>query len=282
MSRADISNFNWPTAAPGAQKFTLDLLSDMSEAKTVISATESTLQAPSAMQSADPSVQTIYVTVTSTSLHYRAANSSKASTIYQTKPLELYSALIPTKVRILVPEVTVASFNFYTSPADLSTPTFAEQISTKFKSGPTSNPSSPRTATSVSSQALSSPAIAGVTLGSVALIGVLIAIALYFYRHRNTKNHNEAEASNTGDILESKMQRARDLGRNRWSGRHTMASKERFEILKAKMAAKKVEAVVEENEDRCGEGSAVETLQVQYDRARRISGLAMHPPTPAS
>lgn len=78
------------------------------------------------------------------------------------------------------------------------------------------------------------------------------------------------------------MQRARDLGRNRWSGRHTMASKERFEILKAKMAAKKVEAVVEENEDRCGEGSAVETLQVQYDRARRISGLAMHPPTPAS
>ncbi|KAF2622303.1 hypothetical protein BU25DRAFT_463050 [Macroventuria anomochaeta] len=208
--------------------------------------------------------QTIHLTVTSTVLYTPAAHTPKASLF-----------------RTPVPEVTVASFDPYTPPADPVISVLAESTPIKSNSGPTPAPSFSLTNAPASSSALSS-AIAGVVLGSVAVVGIFIVLALYLHRRRKASTHKDTEAAKLEDRLNEKIARAQYLGQKRWSAHHTMARKGRFEKLRAKMAAKKDEAIVEEHGAAVVGEEAVEMPQVQYDQARRPSGLTMYPPTPKS
>lgn len=239
------------------------------------------------------SLQTVHATVTSTVLHDPTVATPAAPLIHQTKPLDLHAPVTPTKVRTPVPEVTVAAFELYTPSVDVPVSILAETAPTKSKSGPTPGSSSTKISTTepVENGDSVPHIVAGLLSGSAVLMFIFgWALLAWLARRRRRGEDRKANESAPVDmeaVLEFKRQRAHDLGMKRWSRRNTRASMERFKELQAnaaaKNAAKKADAIVEKVEGKVlVTGEEIQEPQVQYDRARRPSGLAMHPPTPVT
>lgn len=98
----------------------------------------------------------------------------------------------------------------------------------------------------------SATAIAGIVLSVAASIGIIFALALCLHRrHANkaaAKAQKDAETTTSAEMLEAKMQRARDLGMHRWSMSRTRANMQQFQILKAKQAAVMEQVISERSE----------------------------------
>lgn len=242
-------------------------------------------------------VRTVYVTDTSTILHTASAGISQALLIHQTQPLHLHASVPPTKIRTLVPEVAAISFSLYTLIADRPVSVLGEATLVKSNSGQTPTPAALLSETPISpSLTLSSSAIAGISLGAVALVGIFIGVALCLHRRRNLKT--SASSDNKEAAKQERITQARSLRQNTFRQdkfKHRcvsdiMQSKQRFENTKANMAAKnndkapkKEEEAREEDETFVitddGMFEMAEESHAEYDRSRRPSGLAMHPPT---
>ncbi|KAF9693328.1 hypothetical protein EKO04_008686 [Ascochyta lentis] len=263
MSQPNLPVFTWPIAAPGVQK-----------------------EPPRSFSASAKKI--VYVTVTSTILYTPTVDASKIPMIHQTQPLDLHASNIPSKIRASVPDVTVASFEFFTPPADVSVSMGGTVTPTKSNSGPTPDLSHSTVTPAPSPLALSPAAITGITIGFVAFIGILAALAVFFYRYRKApKSKADVETPKPRETLEEKVERAREYQRKRWSAHETAMNQERFNKLKAKLAAQRKDiAKVDETfviGDGEGDGNVEKKevpLKARLVAARRPSGLAMHPPSP--
>lgn len=303
MSQSRLSSFDWPTAAPGAPQVpALSFAASPSTPKVLLGIPDTmsksaliatTFHMPSITQSHNAIIvssteRTAFGTLTSAVV--RTVDASVAAKIHQTWPLDLHAPMIPTKVRTPVLEATTASFHLSTIIPNPFVPVLGNPTFAKSNPGPTPSPmSSDPEIRDASPRTLSPAAIAGVTLGLVAFLGILIALIFFLYRRRKAKKaQSDTEASKSKDTLAEKMERSRERRRKRWAPQETAMNKERFEKLKELLAAKNREAaknkasVVENLE---GEEDT-ETKEVQQKTrpgaGRRPSGLAMHPPTPVS
>lgn len=184
--------------------------------------------------------------------------------------MDLHAPSIPTETQSVLPDITVASFDLHTPPVG---PPISADV-TKSNFGPTQN----HDAASLSG--LSSTSIAGIALGAVAFIGVLIALALFAHRHRRAKKQTDTEILTSQEVLEAKMQRARDLGMQRRSVRMTMANKERLQTMKTNnVAATELDVTEFTRKDVVADGVENDGTTENIDQRRRRSGLAMHPPS---
>lgn len=277
MSQVHLSNFSWPTAVPGA----LDQpkgdgpvpSSCTDEAMTTVSVTivSKIYSITDAIFSAAD--KSVHVTMTSTIMQALHSDSSEVHSISPTLPHDAHAPILPSKTRKLVPDLTVASFELLNPTAD---PTIS-----LFAAATTSSSDSLVDDSASSLPSLSSSAIAGISLGAVALVCILTALAVYSYRSRKAKNTQpDAEAADPQDFLDERVERARDFRRKRWSAQQTRGSRKRFDKLKAALAEKKGEAIAEEVEaPAVADDQGMKTERMQHDRSRRPSGLAMHPPT---
>jgi hypothetical protein len=281
MSQMGLSNFNWPTAAPGAPDIPNLPLSPPPAHSTVAFMTAFTLSLVSlpADTVIPPSSKPVHVTVTSTVLQDPATGTPLVSLIQQTKPLDFIAPVRPTKIVDPVPEMTVEAFEFYTPSVDASISSLAEATPKKSNSGPTPNVSQLDTPTTFASHNMGSR-ITGIVVGAVAFV-LIIGLALAQWRaRRSAAKAKESAPVDMEAVLKQKRERAEYLGMQRRS-RRTRRSLERFQALRASVAsreaAKTKGPVVDEVE---GTTFEIQDPQVWHDRARRPSGLAMHPSTP--
>ncbi|KAF3041961.1 hypothetical protein E8E12_009061 [Didymella heteroderae] len=286
MSQADVSSFNWPTAASGATNVPMFTLDPVPARSTVPFMKASTVSWLPITQPAGTgilsSVKTVHTTVTSIVLEDPAAGFSTAWLIHQTKPLDFVAPLRPTKISNPAPEMTVAAFEFYTPTADASVADPADATPTKSKSGPTPAAYPSDTHTTFASNNFGAK-ITGIVVGSVVFV-FLVGLALTYWRARHrTAEANESVPVDMEAILEEKRKRAEYLGLQRWSSRSNPRSMDRFLELRAKMAANAA-AKKGDTEVKGAEGTILEIQnpQVRHDQARRPSGLEMHPPARAA
>jgi hypothetical protein len=233
------------------------------------------------------SAKTVYITITSTVLQDPAADASTASLIHQTKPLDFQAPVRPTKVHESVLEMGVAAFESYNPSVNPSVSALVEATPTKSSSGSTSGPSSSEkfSPESVRERDHVPQIVAGCIAGGVVLTFVILLLYLFWRRRRRAdsaaRKGEEPAPVDMETVLEEKRKRAEYLGMQRWSRRDTQASMDRYQALRAQLAAKSVakkeEPVVEEAE---GTTFEIQKPQIRPSRARRPSGLAMHPPTP--
>ena len=198
MSQADLSNFNWPTAAPGAPnipKFTLDPLPAISTVPFMEASTLPSISLPAGTEIRSP-VKTVHITVISTVLRDPAADTPATSLIHQTKPLDFIAPVRPTKIIRSVPEMTVEAFDFYTPSADASISILTEATPTKLNSGPTPDAAS-ADASDASDSHNAGAKIAGTFIG---LFFVLIVVPLVFQYWRNRRRAAKANQSAPVDM----------------------------------------------------------------------------------
>ncbi|KZM22703.1 hypothetical protein ST47_g6122 [Ascochyta rabiei] len=237
--------------------------------------------------STSPANKIVYVTAISNLLDISQAGASDALMIYQTQPLDLHDSIVPTKIRAPVPEITVTSLDIFTAPANADISIKANAKPTKSDSGPTRGSS---VLTPIPSPSTLSPAaITGIILSTVALAIALTALAIFLYlRRKSKKTEADMEAPKPEETLAEKVARGREYQRKRWSARETAMNQERFNRLKAKLAAR--ENVVAEVDETFVIGDGEEDrdavkkeapIVARPGAARRPSGLAMHPPIPS-
>jgi len=230
---------------------------------------------------ADPekhsAAKTVHITVTSTVLQDPAAVTSVFSLIHQTKPLDFIALVRPTRIAKSAPEMTVQAFEFYTPSADTSISVLAEVTPTKSNSGPT--PDVPSTDASTASDSHNAGAkIAGIIIGIVFIL-LIIPLMFEYWRARRRGKAYESAPVDMEAVLKQKRERAKYLAKQRWSRQHIRQSLKRYQAVQAKLVAdvvKDKDPVVEAESTT----SEIQNPQVRHDRARRPSGLAMHPPTP--
>ncbi|KAJ8111866.1 hypothetical protein OPT61_g5634 [Boeremia exigua] len=247
MSQTNRPSFDWPVGLSRVPDQARPTKPSSPGILKVTNTANSTSHIHSAMHSYDcitTTIRTIYVTVSSTVVHKPGRKVTKDSLIHQTKPLEFHAPATPTKPHPPIPELTVASFQIYSAPI--------KTLSTAVSTATTSNPALDTTTKQTTKPPLFSPAeIAGLTLGLLAIIGLSIAAALFLHCRRAAKSRRDAESLSSEEVLDAKIQRAQDLGRQRRSLRDTM--------MKARNLA---------------------PVQDSREVTRRPSGLFMHPPTP--
>lgn len=281
MSQAKPSDFQWP-AAPSVTLTNTESSAVRPSETFQTSCRISISHTPSATQASLSAVKTIRVTFI---VHTPDPKISESSLIHQTEPLDLHAQRIPTTVESRPPDVTVASFPLYTPPVGSVFSTIPILSTHK----PTPSPSSFQENTLNRSSAVSPAAIAGITLGAVTSLGILFALALCLHRCRIAKTRTNTKNMPAEQAIDAKMQRARDLGMQRWSMQQALANKGRLQALNPKKVATVGEEVAgDERKDivlfvEDGDISAMQgtgAMPLYLDRARRPSGLAMHPPTP--
>lgn len=281
MSQTGLSNFNWPTAAPGALDIPSFTMDPPPAHSTVAFKTASTLSSVSlsAGTRLPPSAKPVHITVTSTVPQDPATDTPLVSLIQQTKPLDFIVPVRPTQIVDPVPEMTVEAFEFHTPSADASISFLAEATPKKSNSGPTPNVSQPDTPTTFASHNLGAK-ITGIVVGAVALVLIIGLAVAYWRARRRAARASQSAPVDMEAVLKEKCERAEYLGLQRRS-RRTRRSLERLQSLRASLAsrgtAKTKGPVVKAAE---GTTFEIQDPQVRHDRARRPSGLVMHPPTP--
>lgn len=178
--------------------------------------------------------------------------------------------------------MTVETFEFFTPSADASISVLAEATPTKSNSGPTPKSSPSDTPVTFASHNFGGK-IKGIVVGSIAFV-FIVGLALACWRaRRRTAKANASAPVDMEAVLEEKRKRAESLGIQRWSWPNYQQSLERFQAPQAKVAdnaaTKKEDPIIEAAEGTIFE---IRNPQVRPDRARRPSGLAMHPPTPVT
>ncbi|KAH6629429.1 hypothetical protein C7974DRAFT_413228 [Boeremia exigua] len=265
MTQASFSDFDSPAVPNEASSHATSMCNTPSAHETAVTPKSVTHQAsPFAIV---PSMPTISVTVTLTVIHTPDTNFSEASYLHLIRPSELDFSMITTRTHPTVPEVTVASFELYVSPVDPST--VAVPTGSTIDNG-----------SITSSPALAPAAIVGIAIGTITITAAFIVLSLYLYRRNHSaKYRSDTEAMTSEAVLEAKLQRAQDLRIHRLSTHGKALSTQPL-----KMAAKKLACIVEkERMVRVTNDEGIDNagnVQAHFDRVRRPSGLAMHPPTP--
>ncbi|KAF3006069.1 hypothetical protein E8E13_010991 [Curvularia kusanoi] len=156
-----------------------------------------------------------------------------ATPVQQTKLLGLHSP--PTSTLSSnpspVPKMTINSLVLFTPSPSPSAEPGVTILTFPFPDPlpATSHPSAPVPS------ALTAGAIAGISIGIIAILTALAFFAFFFYRrHNRNKPQPDTEKLDVDAMIEARIQRARDMASKRWSQRQTIANRKRFEALKAK------------------------------------------------
>lgn len=218
MSQVSLSDFNWPTAAPGVPdvpKCTLHSLPALSTVPFLEASTLPVGSRPAGTRIWTPG-ETIHITFISTVLQAPATDTPIVTLIQQTKPLDFIAPVHPTKIIKSVPEMTVKAFEFYTPSADASISVLQEAAPTKSNSGTTLDTSPSDAPTTFASHNFGAK-ITGILVGAVAFVFILGLALAYWRAYRRTVKANESAPVDTEAVLKEKRERAEYLGMQRWS-----------------------------------------------------------------